>query len=170
MTRLVGILSVVLGMGLVGCTMQGPEDLETSADALRGGRACTSSQDCNGNQYCTVEDGDCFSNCARNQPCLAVCWGVCRPDNREDAGEQCGDVTCGAGQVCCNASCGICTEPDGFCTQQLCESTDDSSEDVGERCGDVTCGAGQVCCNASCGICTEPDGFCTQQICESTEI
>lgn len=102
-----------------GCAMPSPEDTGSSADALQGGRACTSSDACSDGSYCTVEDGDCFSNCSPNQICPAVCWGVCTRDDRE----VCGSVTCGAGQVCCNASCGICTEPDGVCTQQLCDST-----------------------------------------------
>jgi hypothetical protein len=42
----------------------------------------------------------------------ADCGGICI-----DAGETCGEVTCGAGTVCCNPVMGICTKPGMVCIQ-----------------------------------------------------
>jgi hypothetical protein len=94
------------------------ESIEQTGEAA-GGKSCTSSAGCNAHQYCTTEDGDCFSACRPGQPCIAVCTGVCKRQTAQ-AGEACGSTICPSGQVCCNASCGICTEPGGVCIQLAC--------------------------------------------------
>jgi hypothetical protein len=45
----------------------------------------------------------------------AVC--ACVPD----AGDPCGDTTCGQGTYCCNASCGMCVKPGMACIQIACD-------------------------------------------------
>ncbi len=117
----IGALSVLVS--LTGCAIDtGPGEPEevTGEVAEASGRKCYSSNDCQPNHYCSTEDGDCNSACRPNQPCIAVCAGVCKKS--QTAGESCGSVTCPTGTECCNASCGICVEPGGFCTQQLCTS------------------------------------------------
>lgn len=102
-------------LALAGCAA---DTVGVESEDLRG-RRCYSSQDCGNGQYCSTEDGDCFSSCRPNQPCIQVCSGFCQRDDRE----QCGDRVCPTGTECCNASCGTCVEPGGFCTQQICDST-----------------------------------------------
>jgi hypothetical protein len=92
------------------------ETLDQAGEAARG-RSCLSTEDCGPSQYCSTEDGDCFSACKPGQPCIAVCTGFCK------RGAKCGDRVCPSGKECCNASCGTCVEPGGFCTQQVCAGT-----------------------------------------------
>jgi hypothetical protein len=121
------ILAMLAGLFVPACMTEvgepDGEELGEVAQEAQGGKWCTSSLDCNGNQYCTTDDGDCLSppGC-KNQPCIAVCYGRCAAA-QPASGEACGNGVCPAGEVCCNDSCGICTPPDGFCTQQICEST-----------------------------------------------
>jgi hypothetical protein len=89
--------------------------------------------DCMPGNTCVVRDGEAvcipttgggtnpcaFTLCPVNTDCVERDGeAVCIPTT--GGGEQCGDVTCGAGQVCCNASCGICTPPDSACIQIAC--------------------------------------------------
>ena len=102
-------------------TVQTIEQAQTHVDPDTGCRyRC---QPCPPNQYCT-QVCEPVGQCKRQCTVIELCAEGYEWDDKscscKPAGEQCGDVTCGAGTVCCNSSCGICTEPGGYCTQQVC--------------------------------------------------
>jgi hypothetical protein len=109
----------IAGCAVDTATPDQQESIEETTQAA-GGKRCMSSDDCAASQYCSTEDGDCFSSCKPNQPCIAVCAGVCKRDARA----VCGDRVCPTGMECCNASCGACVEPGGFCTTQVCDKAE----------------------------------------------
>ena len=79
MNRLIAALGVISALSMAGCMAAGPDE-ELSADALRNGKACTHTGMCGDEEYCSVEDGDCFSNCPPGMVCPAVCSGICVPN------------------------------------------------------------------------------------------
>lgn len=48
---------------------------------VTGTQACFSTDDCSGGQYCSTEDGDCYSACELGaDACIQVCRGFCREE------------------------------------------------------------------------------------------
>jgi hypothetical protein len=83
-------------------------------------RHCFSSVQCPESHHCSVDEGDCMTQCPPGRVCHAACAGECVPDD-ERPELQCGDVTCERGTYCCNASCGLCAPPGRLCTQRACD-------------------------------------------------
>src|SRR5690606_1999333 len=126
MHRLIAALSALSALTMVGCVASGPDSLGSD---LRGRELCMTSSDCARTEYCTVEDGDCYSNCPPGENCPTVCWGFCAPRDAEhcyssascDDGEYCsvedGDCfsNCPPGQLCPAVCAGYCKPKAEYC-------------------------------------------------------
>ncbi len=92
------------------------------------------------------------------------CHGRCRTLDLPCEPEPCGPVICGPAEYCCNASCGMCAPPGGGCPAIACE--DAGPGPVPEPCGPVECAPGSVCCDAMCGICAPKGAGCPLILCQ----
>ena len=117
---------------------------------------CTSTQDCQGDQICTVELGECNPppGCGPDESCLAVCYGVCQSE------PSCDEVFCFAPPPECGPGthlemdypncCGVCV-PDN----QRCEEPDPSL-----TCRTTGCDDGFRCEELPLTVCVPSECFC----------
>lgn len=180
MKRSIVMLGAVGALIVSGCMAAGP-DQDFGSEELRGRKACTHTGMCEEGERCSVEDGDCFSNCPPGQICPAVCQGRCLPgdagvtplpkpqppEDGELRRKRCySSANCAEGEYCttedgdCHSPC-----PPGMICPAVCTGFCAPRGNLGQVCGDTVCAKGMVCCNASCGICTPPGWACTQQAC-----
>jgi|GEM_PF-2367609 len=168
------LLSVTFGAALMtGCVGTGeglePEPSPTEDGGVEG---CVADTDCEGDDLCHPDTGECVANCGIETDACTGETPVCNEDNGgtrplDDPDYYnlciCSDTSCGDGFVC-NASNGLCEE-DTACTEDIdCEEgfvCDVASGDcVADECTeDADCEEGFVCDIAS-GECI--DDSCTE--------
>ena len=185
MKRSIVMLGAVGALIVSGCMAAGP-DQDFGSEELRGRKACTHTGMCEEGERCSVEDGDCFSNCPPGQICPAVCWGFCTPPETDrfcyssancEEGEYCsvedGEClsNCPPGQICPAVCQGRCLPGDAGVTPLPKPQPPEDGELRRKRCySSANCAEGEYCttedgdCHSPCppgmicpAVCT---GFC----------
>ena len=155
---------------------------------------CTSDFSCDEDEYCTTNDGDCFSDpdCEPGEPCVDVCFGfceeveenpdMCTSDSSCDENEYCttnngdcfSDPDCRPGEPCVDVCFGFCEEveenPDMCTSDSSCDENEYCTTNNGDCFSDPDCRPGEPCTAVCFGFCEEENPECVDLECPQGQL